>query len=125
MGVSYVVRPINGKMTLVRKDMAAPLRPRGASSDFPTPRLVRAFSEPVQSMADGKYYDTPADLRRSYKASHNPQGVDYIEVGNEDTTKFTPPKRDRKADRDAIERAINDVENGNVPPVLTTDKYSI
>lgn len=115
--VSYVVRPINGKMTLIRKDLA-PLQPRGSASDFPTPRLVRAFSEPVQSMADGKYYDTPADLRRSYRASHNPQGVDYIEVGNEDLTRFTPPKKDRKANREAIERAICDVEAGNVPPIL-------
>lgn len=92
---------------------------RGQRSDLPLPSLVRAFSSPVQSMADGKWYDTPADLRRSYKAENNPHGVDFIEVGNEDITKFTPPHRDRKADREAIERAINDVENGNVPPILT------
>lgn len=85
---------------------------------FPVPHIVRPFSEPVQSMADGKFYDDPASLRATYKASGNPQGVDYIEVGNEDITKFTPPKEDRKAKRDAIERAIEDVNNGRVPPVL-------
>lgn len=88
-------------------------------SSLPCPRIVRPFSSPVQSMADGKFYDDPASLRATYKAANNPQGVDYLEVGNEDTTTFTPPKRDRKADRDAIERAICDVEAGNVPPILT------
>lgn len=116
--VSYVVRPINGKMMLVRKDRAQAL-PSGPQSDFPTPRLVRAFSAPVQSMADGKFYDDPASLRASFKAENNPHGVDFIEVGNEDLTKFTPPKKDRKANREAIERAISDVENGRAPDVLT------
>jgi len=83
------------------------------------PRIVRPFREPVQSMADGKYYDDPASLRATYKASNNPHGVDFLEVGNEDITGFTPPQRDRAADRDAIERAISDVESGNAPPVLT------
>lgn len=92
---------------------------RGPSSDLPLPSLVRAFSEPVQSMATGKFYDTPRDLEASYKASGNPQGLDYVCVGNEDVTKFTPPERDRKADREAIERAISDVKNGNMKPILT------
>ena len=103
-----------------RKVYRLPPKPRHEGrSSLPCPRIVRPFSSPVQSMADGKYYDDPHSLRQSYKAQNNPQGVDYVEVGNEDITSFTPPKRDRKADRDAIERAINDVENGNVPPILT------
>jgi hypothetical protein len=93
--------------------------PPAQRSAFPCPRLVRAFASPVQSMADGKFYDDPASLRATYKASNNPHGVDFIEVGNEDVTKFTPPKRDRKADRDAIDRAISEVESGNAPPLLT------
>src|SRR5690606_4751880 len=92
--------------------------PRQKSS-MACPYIVRPFSEPVQSMADGKSYDDPHSLRASYKAANNPLGVDFSEVGNEDITKFTPPQRDRKADREAIERAINDVENGNAPPILT------
>lgn len=95
------------------------------SSAVPLPMLVRPFSEPVQSMADGKFYDDPASLRSSYKADNNPHGCDFIEVGNEDITKFEAPKKDRKAQRDAIERAINDVANGNAPPVLTTDEHPI
>lgn len=70
-------------------------------------------------MADGKFYHDAASLRATYKASNNPHGVDFVEVGNEDITRFTPPKRDRRANRDAIERAISDVENGNAPPVMT------
>lgn len=88
------------------------------SSKFPVPYIVRPFPDPVQSMADGKYYTDAASLRATYKASGNPQGVDYIEVGDEDITKFEAPKDDRKAKRDAIERAIEDVNNGRVPPVL-------
>ena len=96
-----------------------------ACSDFPCPRLVRPFSNPVQSMADGKFYDDPASLRATYRAENNPHGVDFIEVGNEDITRFEKPKKDRKANREAIERAISMVESGNAPPVLTTDKHPI
>jgi hypothetical protein len=105
-------------MTLVRKDQL-PRGPEPGRSDLPLPHIVRPFAEPVQSMADGKFYDDPASLRRTYRADGNPQGVEYVEVGNEDITKFTPPKRDRRADREAIERAISDVENGKAPPILT------
>ena len=96
-------------------------KPRGPvqRSSLPCPMLVRSFANPVKSMADGKYYDDPASLRATYRAENNPHGVDFTEVGNEDTTKFTPPKKDRAANRAAIERAIADVENGRAPPVLT------
>ncbi len=56
-----------------------------------------------------------------YRPDGNPAGKEYIEVGNENISDFKRPERDRKADRAAIERAISDVENGNAPPVLTTD----
>lgn len=98
---------------------------RQGRSDFPCPRIMRPFAEPVQSMADGKFYDDPASLRQSYRADNNPHGVDFIEVGNEDITKFEAPKKDRKANRAAIERAIADVEAGRAPDVLTTEKHPI
>lgn len=69
-------------------------------------------------MADGKYYDDQASLRATYRAANNPHGVDFIEVGNEDITKFEKPKKDRKGQRDAIERAIDQVAAGNVKPLL-------
>lgn len=115
----FVVRSVNGKMTLVPKEKAKPLVSQDARSSLAFPSIIGTFKEPLQSMADGKWYTDAASLRRSYKAANNPQGVDYLEVGNEDITKFSKPKRDRKADRDAIERAISDVASGNAPPVLT------
>lgn len=107
------VSPGHMRYRKVRDDLA-PQR-----SSLPCPRIVRPFSSPVQSMADGKFYDDPASLRATYKAANNPQGIDFVEVGNEDLTRFTPPTRDRKANREAIERAICEVESGNAPPVLT------
>lgn len=88
-------------------------------SNLAFPSIIGTFKEPVQSMADGKFYTDAASLRRTYKAANNPHGKDFIEVGNEDVTRFEAPKKDRKANRAAIERAINDVANGNAPPVLT------
>ena len=88
-------------------------------SSLPAPHFICDTMDELQSMADGKFYNSKSAMRASYKAENNPHGVDFIEVGNEDTATFTPPKRDRKGDREAIERAINDVQNGNVPPILT------
>lgn len=98
---------------------------RGPQSGLPLPSIVRAFSQPVQSMADGKYYDTPRELEATYKASGNPQGKEYECVGDDPLPVFQRPKKDRKAQRAAIERAIEDVKAGNVPPVLTTDNHPI
>lgn len=90
-----------------------------ARSSLPAPYFICDTQDPLQSMADGKLYDSKSAMRASYKAENNPHGVDFIEVGNMDTATFNPPKRDRAGDREAIERAINDVQNGNVPPLLT------
>jgi hypothetical protein len=54
-------------------------------SDLAIPMLVRDFSEPVQSMADGNWYSNKAALRKTYRADGNPQGVEYAEVGTNDT----------------------------------------
>lgn len=34
-------------------------------------------------MAEGRWYGDPGSLRQSYKAENNPQGVDYLEVGDD------------------------------------------
>ena len=100
-------------------ECAAHYAPRPqATSSLPCPKVIGSFDQPVQSMADGKWYSNARDLRRTYKADGNPQGVEYNEVGNEDITTFTPPKKDRQANRAAIERAIADVDAGRAPPVL-------
>lgn len=95
-------------------------------SAFPVPHFVCDTQDALQSQADGKWYTSKSAMRASYKADNNPHGVNFTEVGNEDLTRFTPPpKLDRKANRDAIERAICAVESGSIPPVHTTDSLPL
>lgn len=89
----------------------------GPRSDLATPMLVRAFPEPVQSMADGKWYDNPRDLENTYKASGNPRGEEFIPIGNE-TLKFrdyVPDPKERRAD---LRQALADVKSGNIAPEI-------
>lgn len=86
-----------------------------ASNPPPLPMVMRGDDqEPLRSMADGKIYTSKAAMRESYKASGNPQGVEYIEVGNDQSMKKKKPRQ--KSDPDAIkasvERAVADMENG-------------
>lgn len=91
-------------------------RDESKRADFPTPMTIRDFAEPVQSMADGKYYGSKAALARSHKASGNPHGQDFIELGTDPTPEFRPHVTDERKERDVIRKAIHDVENGWVPP---------
>lgn len=70
------------------------------------PRLQRVFSEPIQSMADGKYYSDAASLERTYQASGNPQGVNYAVVGDDPPKEYKRPGR-TKADIDHANQAIS------------------
>lgn len=81
-------------------------RPQVARSKLAFPMIVRdTFSEPLQSMADGKYYDSRSALYRSYRADGNPQGVDYEVVGDAPIEPFSPPAK-TKAEEDATDAAI-------------------
>lgn len=86
-------------------------------SGLAMPMIARQFDRPVQSMADGKYYDTPRDLERTYKANGNPMGQEFVQLGNE---KLNPPevKADPRQRREHIRQAIRDVKSGNVPPEI-------
>ena len=86
-------------------------------SHLATPMLVRAFAEPVRSMADGRYYDTPRDLERTYRADGNPQGEEYVCLGNEtpETIEVVP---DAKQRRDDLRQVMQDVTTGNLPPEI-------
>ena len=55
-----------------------------ARSELSAPSFIRDGMEPVQSMLDGKMYDSKAALRATYRAA----GV--VEVGN-DSSVFNPP----------------------------------
>ena len=91
--------------------------PRGPRSALPCPQIVRAFPEPVQSMADGKYYDTPRDLERTYRADGNPRGEEFIPLGNGTlkAPEYAPDPAERRND---LKQAMHDVLTGNVPPEI-------
>jgi hypothetical protein len=99
-----VFRKIHAEAPRARSDLAAPMI------------LNDRFDKPVQSMADGKWYESKAALRSTYKPSGNPEGKTFEEVGNEDTSKRPRIKSDRKAIREAIHKAEADIASGNVPP---------
>lgn len=96
-------------------------KPVATRSGLPCPYIRTDTIEPVVSMADGKTYDSASALRATYRADGNPQGVDYIEVGNEDLTKRTMPVRDDAKAIEAIERAEADIIAGRAPEIGKAD----
>jgi hypothetical protein len=95
-----------------------PIRQRGARSGFPCPMVIRDSMDDIQSMADGRIYDSKSALRKSYTADGNPQGRDYQEIGG---TEIEPAGRasvDKKAVRDAVDKAMHQVETGQIPDSL-------
>lgn len=84
---------------------------------FPCPRILREFSDPVQSMADGKFYTSKTALASSYKASGNPRGEEFVEIGNEEI-KNESPEADPIQRREHIKHAMHDVISGNLPPEI-------
>lgn len=89
-----------------RKCLRKKNRGRETSSGF---TIMSDHIDPVRSMADGKIYDSKSALYRTYKADGNPQGVNYVCVGNENTSGFTRPKRDKASAIAAVKRALGDL----------------
>ncbi len=76
-------------------------QPAPKRSRLSCPLIMGDSMEPVQSMLDGKMYDSKSALRATYRAA----GV--VEVGN-DPARLRPrqrPKIDRKAVKDSLDRA--------------------
>lgn len=96
-------------------------KPIATRSSLPCPHLVLDTIEPTISQADGKEYTSKSALRATYRADGNPQGVNYIEVGNEDITKRELPKRDDAKAIEAIERAEADILAGRAPEIGKAD----
>lgn len=92
-----------------------------ARSDFPSPAIRKDSIAPCLGM-DGKMHDSMSSYRRTLKADGNPQGENYIELGNE-SLKPVIHKFDRKQRRDDIKAAIADVKAGKTfaPPVTLKD----
>lgn len=89
-------------------------------SSLPAPMIIGGFAEPVQSAADGKYYSTKAGLSRSHRASGNPHGIDFIELGNE-SMPWVEHQTSETELRDDIRSAAQDVKEGRLPEVVTLD----
>lgn len=68
----------------------------------------------VQSMADGKWYTSRSALRATYRASGNPQGIQYTEVGNDPARLKQPERRmpDKAGIVEAIRKAAARFNNG-------------
>ncbi len=109
---TFVLR--DGK--LVPKHQAAPLH-RPQRSAFPTPMLRRDSIEPVQSMADGKTYDSLSALRRTYRADGNPQGIEYQEIGNEKRSDPVMPRVTKEECAVLLDKAEAAIARGEVPDV--------
>ena len=92
-----------------------PIRQRSARSGFPCPMVIRDSMDDIQSMADGRIYDSKSALRKSYTADGNPQGRDYQEIGGTEIEPAGRAKVDKKGIRDALDRAMHDVETGQIP----------
>lgn len=102
-----------------------PPKPIETRSDLAFPMLRLDTIEPIQSQADGKMYDSLSALRKTYRADGNPQGINYLEVGNENTTTYSPPKRDDAKAIEAIERAEADIAAGRAPDIGTVDQAEL
>lgn len=95
-----------------------PIRHRGARSGFPCPMVIRDNIDGLQSMADGRVYDSKSALRRSYTADGNPQGRDYTEIGGGEIEPAGMASPDKTAIRNTVEKTLHDVQAGNVPDYI-------
>lgn len=95
-----------------------PVARQSSRSDLPTPMIIGDFAEPVQSMADGKFYTSKRALAASHKASGNPHQQDFIELGNE-SMPWVEHKTSEAELRSDIRAAAQDVKAGRLPEVLT------
>lgn len=90
-------------------------------SHLSAPYIRRDSIEPCWG-ADGKMHESLSSYRRSLRAENNPQGENYIELGNESLPTIERTF-DRKARREDIKAAIADVKAGKpIPaPVVLED----
>lgn len=81
-------------------------------STLPAPMVISDTIDPVRSMADGKEYTSKSALRSTYKPSGNPDGISYVEVGNEVVGGKPAPKTDEKAIQASLQKALARYERG-------------
>lgn len=88
------------------------VEPAPERSPLPAPMVISDTLEPTQSMADGKYYTSKAALRATYKPSGNPDGISYVEVGNEQVKDPPKPKIDEAGIQASLQKALARYERG-------------
>lgn len=74
------------------------------------PYVITDTIAPTRSGADGRVYTSKSAIRRSYRASGNPQGIEYSEIGNDRgwrEKERSPAKPDRKGVDEAIRKAVS------------------
>ena len=76
----------------------------------PLPLIHRGDDQaPLRSMADGQIYTSKAAMRESYKATHNPRGIEFVEVGD-DAAYLNPVHKPLEADKTDIAVALDKAE---------------
>lgn len=88
-----------------------------------TPSIRRDSIEPCRGM-DGRMHDSLSSYRRTLRADGNPQGENYIELGNESLSPVTYDF-DKAARREDIRAALQDVKNGRVPPLTVLEDFHV
>jgi len=76
-------------------------RPQGKRSNLTSPMVIGDTMQPVQSMLDGKMYDSKSSLRATYKAA----GV--VEIGNDASVTQPKPRARPKPDRKAVKETVS------------------
>jgi hypothetical protein len=91
-------------------------RSQGRSTTLAIPYFKRDTIELCQSQADGRWYDSLSALRATYKPSGNPQGEEYIELGNQEIrSEPEPRKKLEKAEvADIVDQAQAAIARGEV-----------
>lgn len=87
------------------------------------PAIHRDSIAPCRGM-DGQMHDSLSSYRRTLKADGNPQGENYIELGNESLSPVTYDF-DRAERRNDIRAAMQDVRNGHVPPLTVLEDFHV
>ncbi|GAB6854048.1 hypothetical protein [Asaia astilbis] len=91
------------------------LPPSLARSDLPCPMIISDTIDPTESMADGNTYTSKTALRRTYRPDGNPQGREYVEVGNDQRPheqKRGSVTRDRSKSSEIIQKAMATADRG-------------
>jgi len=98
-----------------RKVFRRLLLPVVGRSDLPCPMVISDGIEPTESMADGQVYTSKTALRRTYRADGNPQGREYVEVGNDQRPheqKRGNVVRDKRKSSEIIQKAMATADRG-------------